>query len=70
MQLPILSNAGVQSTLLEDLPVPTEQDWRTLRPLPMSAEEAAERGVSEPRFQSTTPKVPTLDFDGIIVGGG
>ena len=44
MQLPILSTAGVHSTLLDDLPVPTAEQWRNLRPLPMSADEAAERG--------------------------
>ena len=44
MQLPILTSAGVQSTLLEDLPFPTEAEWKNVRPLPMSAEEAAERG--------------------------
>src|SRR4051812_26285416 len=44
MQLPILSTAGVSSTLLEDLPVPTEEQWRNVRPLPMSADDAAERG--------------------------
>jgi uncharacterized radical SAM protein YgiQ len=44
MNLPILTSAGVESTLLEDLPVPTEREWKAVRPLPMSAEEAADRG--------------------------